>query len=285
MISVREILVEAKNVYLKNFRALSLYLIFVSAVSFFLSLVASLFIITTTNIFVFLFAILLILIAPFIYFKVMIGFQYQLRNALQKEKLVPIRETLRQPNSLIFKALGTSILSGILTTFPILFGMTGLAFQNRNTFFTWLETTLQSPEAASLPIIEIHGIWGYFFLLLSLYGIIHLLYFSVVFSMSYYTVLFDKKNITESLKKSMQLIQGRWWNVGIRLLIPSAIFFLLYGMFAIISSEIQKQFGSQIADTFDFFFSIFLNFFAIIPLAYLPGLILFEELMKKPLKK
>lgn len=283
---VVEILLEAKNVYLKNFRGLSLYLIFVSAASFFISLVASLpLVLAGSNIFFVLFGVLLLFIAPFVYFKIMIGFQFQLRNALQKEKLAPLRQTLSQPNSLVFTALGSSILSGFISLFPITLGALGLAIQNKNTFFPWLQNTLQFPEAASLPTIEIHGVLGYFFLLLCIYGIFHLFYFSTVLSMSYYSVLFDKKNVAESLEKSMSLVKGRWWQVWWRFFVPTAIFFFLYGILLLVSYGLQKQFGTRVGETVEFFVSIFLNFFAVIPLAYLPALIIFDELMKKQEKK
>lgn len=286
MISVREILLEARGTYRNNFRALSFYLIFAALAFFGMWLIASIpLAFADSNIFLFLLSLGLFFIAFFIYFKIMIGFEMQLRRALHKQKLLTLKETIAEAKPFTWNALGASLLTQFISFFPLFVGIVGLAVQNKNTIAKWIIATSQFPEAMTMPQIDIHGVSGYFFLLLAIYGIFHSLYFSILLSMSYYSVIFDKKDVRGSLEKSVSLLQGQWLAVFWRVVATGAILVLLYGVLSLFSYGLQKQLGTQVGQITDMMISIFMNFFAIIPLGYLPALIIFDELMKKSEKK
>jgi hypothetical protein len=285
-ISLREILLEARVAYRNNFRSLSLYLIFAALAFFGMWLIASIpLAFADSNIFLFLLSLGLFFVAFFIYFKIMIGFEMQLRRALHKQKLLTLKETIAEAKPFTWNAMGASMLAHFISFFPLFVGVMGLVIQNKNTVVQWLITTSQFPEAITMPQIEIHGVSGYFFLLLAIYGLFHSLYFSILLSMSYYSVIFDKKDVRGALEKSVSLVQGQWLAVFWRVVATGAILVLLYGILTLFSYGLQKQFGPQFGQITDMIISIFMNFFAAIPLVYLPAMIIFDELMKKSEKK
>ena len=292
LLSPKQIISESLECYKKNFRALSNYLIF-SSLSFFgmcfLSFLPTFFALAFSNskyslaisIFGISLTLVFLALSTILYFKIMIGFEFQLRRALDKKKLLTFRETLAETKTVMWTAIGTSILSNMVTTLPLVAGILGIFVKNRVSILESLDVI----EKGVSPQIHIEGISGYFFLFLSIYGALHLLYFSVIYSMSYYSVLFKNKKVVESLEYSQSLVTGRWKQVWWRFFVPQAILLGIYWTLMLFSFVIEKKFGQSAGQISDMLVAVIINFVVAVPLVYLPALILFNTLQKNPVKK
>lgn len=285
LMTVREMISLSWETYKKNWRGITAYL-FLSALCFFgMCLLFAIPIIlgmtVAGNFGLVIFLILggvLFFIALFAYFKIMFGFELQLRHALHKEKLLSFREAFAQTKPLTWTALGASLLSSFISTTPFLIGCIGLIFTYLSSFSSFLLTNTVSP-------LQVPGVQGNFFFLLIIYGIFHLCYFSIIFSMSFYSALFDKKKVRESLEFSKSLIQGRWWSVWWRFFAPEMILMVVYFVLVFVVLFVQKMHGELAASILNMGVAFFINCFAAVPLIYLPALVLYDDLKKHPVKK
>lgn len=110
-------------------------------------------------------------------------------------------------------------------------------------------------------------IWVYFlvfiivtggFLLLIIPGIL----FSIWFSLAFYTLIFEERKGTKALRKSKELVTGRWWSLFWRLSVFTAIsftiFFLIFFLINFfVGQEVIDQIGGIIGDVFLLFITPF----------------------------
>lgn len=211
------------------------------------------------------------------------GFELSLFKALQNKKPGTFRENFADAKPFTWKALGATFLAGLFSYFPVLAGVGGLFALQPPSFFEALRQA--DAMQTALPVPEIHGVLGYFFALLALYGLLHLLYFSIVFGMSLYAVLFDKKEVRESLSYSASLVQNRWWAVWWRIFALQMVLFLIYMILGIPVDVIKHLHGEAVAKIPELLLTLFMNFFVSVPLLYLPMIVLYKDLKKKPSAK
>jgi len=217
-------------------------------------------------------------------FKLMVGFELRLRHALYNEDSGFFGQTLKEAKPVTLPGIWVSLAVGIIVALPFLIGMIGI-LSNQESSFLEASQSLDSAEAMAASPLQINGTAGYFFAALALYGLVHMVYFSILYVASYYAVIFDKKTVSESLNWGKSLVQGRWWSVFWRILAPQVIFMIIYFLYQILIGLLGTVGSLGLTLLVGGVGFIFLNFFAVIPLIYMPMILLYEDLKKKPLAK
>ncbi len=287
--SVREMIKISLDTYKKFFRPLNQYMIMSLGITalFSLLLIPALIIGTVFpgmwgQVIAWGLGIICFVIVLFFSFQFLIGYEFHLREVLHHEKIHPYRQTLAEAKSVTIRSILASIASGIFTSFPLVIGIIGLfGKQTPELFYSFSNNIV----AQNIAVREVRGVLEYFFVFLILYGLVHAIYFSVLFSMTFNAVIFDKKEVKDAFEYSRSLIEGRWWSVCWRLFAPEALLMGIYGLLSIITLVIRIQYGENAAALSDFVIAFLINFFIAIPIIYLPSLILYDQLKKNPLKK
>lgn len=283
---IREMIGESWETYKKHFRPITSYLFFalLFGVLFFLLFLIPFSVVAFDN------GVPLTILGYFLFVligaaglygavRALAGFEFTLWQALQDKKIGTFKENFALAKPFTFRALGAGFLSGLFAYFPVGIGIGGIFALQPPSFFEALRLAELQQTPAPLP--EIHGVWGYFFLFLALYGIVHLIYFSVLLSMSLYQVLFDKKSIKEALSSSAAMVRSRWWNVFGYILILQVILLFIYTIVHIPIDVIFKMYGEPAARIPDVILTLLMDFFISVPLLYLPMLLIYKDLKKK----
>ncbi len=206
--------------------------------------------------------------------KISVGFYLCTMHALKNHQVPPLREGLKQSKPVIWKYIGVSLIVTLIIALPFVVGMFGFLTQVTNLF---------SLESYGEPLVFSFNseISTLFFLLLTVYGFFHALYFSTVYGPSIYGVIFDRKSIKESLPWGKSLVQGRWWSVFWRLLGPALVYGVVYLLGETVLFLLALFVPEFLYAIFEFIIMVFMVFFVAVPLVYIPEIILYENLKKR----
>ncbi len=140
-------------------------------------------------------------------------------------------EKFHETKHILARTIGISLLVTIIITLPLILSFSGLAF------IGFQNLVLGQFQGATILYI--------FFALLGVYGIVHLIYFFIRYSMSYYIVALEEKNVRGSLHESHLLTEGRLWEVFWRLFAPVLLFLLIYVLCNYIFVALAKSIGGS----------------------------------------
>ncbi len=284
--SIQQMLSQSWEAYKKNFRPLIRYMILSSLLIVGMVLLAfgilfalrfSGFVspLPFVRVLPYVFGMIILSYLIYLSIKISVGFSMRMMQALKNEVVPSFRETLRQAKPFVWKFLGINILVGLISGLPIFIGFIGMLI-NATDWENYWETYGNTFDMADLSNPKV-----LFFGAIAVYGFFHALYFSTLYLPSVYGVIFDKKKVFESLTWGKSLVQGRWWSVFWRILAPALVYIVLELLFFAISSLLFITLGESIAQIFDFFATIFVIFAVMIPLIYLPEMILYENVKKQ----
>lgn len=119
-----------------------------------------------------------------------------------------------------------------------------------------------------------------FFGLLGIYGIFHLIYFSVKYIFSYYLVTLEEKQIRESLHQGQALVKERMGEIFWRLFAPLVLFLLMYVFANYIFTALSEYVGGMVISIFANFLSLMVSAFVAL-LSVIALVILFEDAKTK----
>ncbi len=184
-----------------------------------------------------------------------IAFVRTASRAVHGQAKIGIGEELGQSRHLILKSLGGSLLVSLITGAPFFIGMV-----------VWMVLSIAAVATGGAAVM---GIVKIALVLLTLYGLFHMIYFSIRLCFSSLGIMVDGQGITESLRKSSALVKGRWWGVFGRVLLAILAlmvpYYILFGL-------------SQIGGFIGTFFGLMMFAYYIlclIPLAMIPSLVIY----------
>lgn len=119
-----------------------------------------------------------------------------------------------------------------------------------------------------------------FFGLLGIYGIFHLIYFSLKYVFSYYLVTLEEKQIRESLHQGQALVKERMGEIFWRLFAPLVLFLLMYVFANYIFTALSDYIGGMVISIFANFLSLIVSAFVAL-LSVIALVILFEDAKTK----
>lgn len=103
--------------------------------------------------------------------------------------------------------------------------------------------------------------------------------FTVWFAFSFYAVVLDGKDETEAMRESKKLVEGRWFEVFIKLFVPSLLFLIISGI-------LQSPFSFMIANTKSVFVGNMINILSsIVSIMLAPFLVASQAILYNELKK
>lgn len=181
---------------------------------------------------------------------------------------VKIRESFHESRHFLARAIGISLIVTILVAIPLVISISGLLFVG------FENLVLGQLRGATLLYL--------FFGLLGVYGIFHLIYFSIRYALSYYAVAIDEKKIGESLREGHQLTQGRMGQIFWRLFTPVVLFLLMYVLANYIFVASATSIGGSVARWVAALLSLAVSTASVVLIA-IATVILFEDAKAKPL--
>lgn len=182
-------------------------------------------------------------------------------DLLNKKTAIPtMKDALNTAKAVVWRGLGMTILVGLYTAWPLFLGLCGFA----------ISTFVLGPS------IVLKIIFG----LITLYGIFHLVYFSVKLVFSVYAVVIDNKKVKESMELSRSIVKGIWWKMLWRLLVPALAVYVVLMIINVILAAVGGLFGDIGGNIAGFVASI-INFL-ITPYVMAVTIILFDEAKKTP---
>lgn len=191
-----------------------------------------------------------------------------IHTRLFNQAVLSIKDQFIKTRPLLAKAVGVSLVVGIIVLLPLILSIVGLSF-------TGFETLV-------LKNLKSGGILYFFFGLLGIYGIFHLIYFSVKYVFSYYVVAVDGKKVTESLHEGNKLVSGRMGQIFWRLFAPIVFFSLVYILVNYILTTVAKLIAINFAFSFASIVSLAVSA-AVALLSIIATVILYEDAKAKPM--
>jgi len=184
-----------------------------------------------------------------------IAFYRTIWSSVRNGQSTTMRMRLKEATKLFFPTLGTTILYSIYTVGPILLSTLLLAGA------TFIPVT-SSLGASSMRILQFVLIVG------TIYGLFHLVYFSVRLFFSMFEVMVSGAQIREAFTTSKQLTKNHFWYVFLTLLVSgiglSIVSGIVQSIFAAIASTIPSTIDNTILDIVFIIFTFF--FFQIMTL-------------------
>ena len=103
--------------------------------------------------------------------------------------------------------------------------------------------------------------------------------FSVWFAFSFYVVVLDGKEGTEAMRESKKLVEGRWFDTFLRLLVPSLLFLIISGI-------LQSPFNLIMANSKSIFIGSMVGILSsIVSIMLAPFLVASQAILYNELKK
>lgn len=196
-----------------------------------------------------------------------LGLVRAIHDRLFNRSTTGFKEKLHETKHLLSRTIGISLLVTVMVILPLALGISGLAFLG---FQNLVLGQFQGATALY-----------FFFALLGVYGIVHLIYFSIRYAMSYYIVALEEKTVRTSLHESHLLIEGRFWSVFWRLFAPVLLFLLMYVLPNYIFVAAAKSIGGSLSLGMASILSLALSSGVAILIA-IATVILYEDVKVKP---
>jgi len=191
-----------------------------------------------------------------------------IHDRLFNRAVAGLRERFHESRHLLARSIGISLLVTILVSLPLILSISGLAFVG------FENLVLGQLRNATLLYL--------FFGLLLVYGLVHLIYFSIRYALSYYVVAIDEKNIGESLHQGHKLTHGRMGSIFWRLFAPVVVFLLMYVLANYVFGVIATAIGGNIIFSIARWLSLAVSVVVAVLIA-ISTVILYEDAKAKPL--
>ncbi len=192
---------------------------------------------------------------------IQVGFIRTTQKAVLGQQKIGLGAELKESRPFVWRSFASALLVGLVSALPFYLGfipLFGLIFTLTDFGFLISPTT-----AFDFTII--------FFLLLTVYGFFHLIYFSVLFSFAPIGVATEGWGVRESLKKSKEMIKGKWWALFGRMLLSMLVIMLpLY----ILSAFVEMQ---NFVGTMSSLMSVVYVFGVAAPMGMIPSLMLYQS--------
>lgn len=270
LISISELIKRSYNLYKDNFQTILKYLLlaFAPSVLAVLIMASGMLLFKAAGDFVtgpIIFVLLPLAAIAFIIIVILgIWFNFALIkiiDLLNKKTGIPaMKDALNSAKAVVWRGLGATILISLYTAWPIFLGLCGFA----------ISSFVFGPSM----ILKI--IFG----LITIYGIFHLVYFSVKLVFCVYAVVIDNKKVKESMELSRSIIKGRWWQMMWRLLVPALVVYVIIMLINVILTYVEGLFGN-VGNNIAGFIAFAINFL-VTPYVMAITIILFDEAKKTP---
>lgn len=191
-----------------------------------------------------------------------VGFIRTTQKAVLDQQKAPLGAELKESRPFVWRSLGSGILAALISMLPFYLGIIPLFTM---TFTRTDFSFLASPDTGfAFTVI--------FLILLSVYGFFHLIYFSVVFFFAPIGVVTEGWGVRQSLKKSKEMVKGKWWPLFGRMLVSTVVIMLPLQILSFFT-EMQSFVGSLSS------LLGFLYFGAVVlPMSLIPSLLLYHSL-------
>lgn len=273
LLSVKEIISRSLDIYKRDIRVWSPYII----LAFVFSLLSFIFTFGTLLwsfllksgfpiVLVFIFTVLALLLCAVLGMWVNIAITRVVQKRIENQDVKHFKEELAESKHLLSRSIAVSLLVGLIIGFPLILSVIGFSIVG------FIQMTNGFGGAANLYL---------FFVFLAIYGGLHLIYFSIKFSLSYYVVVLDGKSVRESLLISSQLVKGRILIVFWKLFAPIFVFILVYFLVDYIFTSFASWIGGSIAMWVANIISLGVSVF-ISPLTTIATLLVYENLKSNP---
>ncbi|MBI5222380.1 MAG: hypothetical protein HY980_02690 [Candidatus Magasanikbacteria bacterium] len=188
----------------------------------------------------------------------------------RRETVDSVAITTKQSTKVLWKGIGTSIVSGLYVIGPFLAACV-LFYLHQYAI----------PEIGNNPIFHaLNIVVGILLGLLALYGVVHLVIFSIKLTFAVYETVIAEKPVRGSLDFSLTMTKNRWGAILWRLLGTIIAVMAVYLIAAfILNIPFSLLLEKSVAHTIAGFLSQLISFF-ITPFAMAAGIILYEEVKK-----
>lgn len=273
LLSVKEIINRSLDVYKRDIRVWVPYVILTFIFSF-LSLIFtsgtlfSAFILDSgfSLVLAFCLSTVAVLILVVMSMWVNIGLTQVVQKRIDNQDSKHFKEEMAEGKHLLGRSIGVSFVVGLIIGLPLILSAVGFSLVG------FLQMTRGFSSASNFYL---------FFVFLAIYGLFHLIYFSIKFSLSYYAVVLDGKSVHESLSISNHLVKGRVFTVFSKLFVPIFLFVFVYFLIDYIFNATALWVGGNIAlwtaNILSLVVSVFMS-----PLTILSTVLLYENLKANP---
>ena len=188
----------------------------------------------------------------------------------RREQVSPVVITTKQSTKVLWKGIGTSVVSGLYIIGPIL--AAGILF------FLHQYAIPRIGISSLFHVLDI--LVGILLGLLALYGVVHLVIFSIRLAFAVYETVIGEKPIRDSLNFSLTITKNRWGAILWRLLGTIIAVMAIYLIAVFISNIpfsllLEKGVANMMAGLLNQLISLFIT-----PFAMAAGVILYEEVKK-----
>lgn len=184
-----------------------------------------------------------------------IAFMRTVSRAVLGQPKIAVGEEWKASRPLIARVIGMSLLLGLIVMLPFLIGIMG-----------WISIRTLGMLGGSVASFRV---WGLLFTLLSIYGVFHMIYFSIRLCFSNLAVVVDGHHVKEALQKSSALVKGRWWGIWWRLFVVVIALLAPYYVFLFLGQV--KGFVGTFFSLVTFAYYIL----CLLPLAMIPSQVLY----------
>lgn len=224
-------------------------------------------------------------------------FSFNLMRVIKKlhngEVVAPIIETTKETEKILWKGIGTSLLTGLYTAGPFAIGalllVINMVYANPATTVLLLQTMpfVRTTMSVATFLVKFGGIFTFYLgLLLTLYGAVHAIVLSIKLFPALYETVLAKKPINESIKNGLTMTKNRWWAILGRLLLSGVVVWLIYMvaslLLSLILSAMSKIFGAAGGAIINLIYSVLTQFLSLLitPVPFAVAIMLYEELKK-----
>lgn len=224
-------------------------------------------------------------------------FSFNLMRVIKKlhngEVVTPVIETTRETEKVLWKGIGTSLLTGLYVAGPFVIGalllIINMVYANPATAVLLLQTMpfVRTTMSVAAFLVKFGGAFTFYLgLLLTLYGAVHAIVLSIKLFPALYETVLAEKPVNESIKNSLALTKNHWWAILGRLLLSGAVVWLIYMvaslLLSLILSALSKIFGAAGNATINLIYSVLTQILSILitPVPFAVAIILYEELKK-----
>ncbi len=147
-----------------------------------------------------------------------IAFMRTVSRAVLGHPQIPLAQEFKQSQPFIWRIIGLCIVVMCIIMFPFVMSILGWVLTHTFGLF------------ANVRILSL------LFGLLGIYGIFHMIYFSNVLGFAWMSAAVDGHTIQGALKKSSDLVKGRWWAIWGRRLAAMLVMMMPYYMFLLMGN-------------------------------------------------
>ena len=224
-------------------------------------------------------------------------FSFNIMRVIKKlyhgETIVPVLETTKETEKILWKGIGTSLLAGLYVAGPFVMGVLlliiNMVYTNPATTVLLLQTMpfVRTTMSVSAFLVKFGGVFTFYLgLFLTLYGAVHAIVLSIKLFPALYETVLAEKPINESIKNSLTMTKNRWWAILGRLLLSGLVVWVVYILASLLLTllvwTVFKIFGSTGNAVANLTYNVLTQILSLLitPVPFAVAIILYEELKK-----